>query len=83
MADKLNLVPAIHGIENQIRKMESEFQVKIAPYKRSLEEIRKINTACKKCAGTGKIFKRSCAEDDGEYYCCEDCCGTGEKVCSV
>lgn len=83
MADKLNLVPAIHEIENQIRKMESEFQVKIAPYKRSLEEIRKINTACEKCAGTGKIFKLSCAEDDGEYYCCEDCCGTGEKVCSV
>lgn len=83
MADKLNLVPATREIESQIRKMESEFQAKISPYKRSLEELRKINTACEKCAGTGKIFRRSCAEDEGDYYRCEECYGTGEKECFV
>lgn len=81
----LNLVPAIREIERQIVKIESEFATRLAPYERSLEELRKINTACEFCGGEGKVLRtRACAEDDmpdpddpTDWRRCEICNGTG------
>jgi len=36
-----------------------------------------LKLKCDKCNGTGKVFRRPCAEDDGDYYNCEKCNGTG------
>jgi len=36
-----------------------------------------LKLKCDKCNGTGKVFRRSCAEDDGDYYNCEKCNGKG------
>lgn len=76
-SNTLNLLPAIRSIEEQIRVIESDHRKKIAPYQMSLDELRKINTACETCGGSGQIFKRVCAEDDGSTYLCSVCCGTG------
>lgn len=84
-ASTLNLVPAIKEIEQQISKMELDFRERIAPYKKSLDELRKINTACEACCGEGKVLRsRSCAEDDrpdpddpSDYLVCNVCHGTG------
>jgi len=44
----------------------------------NLEKIlNEIELICSKCNGTGKIFKRACAEDDGDYYMCNNCSGKG------
>ncbi|MCM1222438.1 MAG: hypothetical protein NC548_49020 [Lachnospiraceae bacterium] len=83
--NSLNLVPAIREIEHQISKMESDFEAKILPYKRSLIELRKINTACEFCGGEGRVLRsRACAEDDRpdpndptDWLKCSKCCGTG------
>ena len=84
-ANDLNLVPAIREIEAQIRAIESEHRKKIEPYQKSLEQLRKINTACEKCGGAGKVLRsRACAEDDrpdpndpSDYNTCDKCHGTG------
>ena len=55
--NELNLVPAIIEIEAQIRKIEAEYNKKLQPYKNSLEQLRKINTACERCNGIGKILR--------------------------
>jgi len=39
--------------------------------------INNVELICNKCNGTGKIFKRACAEDDGDYYMCNNCNGKG------
>jgi Zn finger protein HypA/HybF involved in hydrogenase expression len=36
-----------------------------------------LKLKCDKCNGTGKVFHRSCAEDDGDYYNCDKCNGIG------
>lgn len=85
MAEKLNLVPAIREIEAQIHKMEYDFSLKIKPYKDSLAAMRKVNEACERCNGKGKILRhRCCAEDDTpnpndprDYNTCDVCHGTG------
>lgn len=65
ISNTLNLVPAIREIERQIAEMESEFAQRVAPYKKSLKELRKINTACEHCGGEGRVLRsRACAEDD-------------------
>jgi DnaJ-class molecular chaperone len=76
--EDLNLVPAIRAIEEQISKLNSEYVKKITPYKESLAKLKEINTACETCCGTGKVFRRSCAEDEGDYYTCPDCKGSGK-----
>lgn len=83
--NSLNLVPAIREIERQISKMESDFESQIAPYKKSLVELRKINTACESCGGEGRVLRsRACAEDDRpdpndptDWRKCDKCGGTG------
>lgn len=83
--DKLNLLPAIYGIEAQIRELTAEFNHKIKPYQDSLKALREINEVCEKCGGTGRILRsRSCAEDDppdpndpNDYNICPVCHGTG------
>ena len=84
-ANRLNLVPAIIKIESQMKKIEREYRLKLEPYEKSLVELRKINTACEMCGGTGKVLHtRACAEDDRpdpndprDYNVCERCMGTG------
>ncbi len=85
MAEKLNLVPAIREVEAQICKLEHDFNSKIKPYKDSLAALRKINEACERCNGKGKVLRsRTCAEDDTpdpndprDYNTCDVCHGTG------
>lgn len=84
--ENVNLVPAIHQIELQILEMEHEYKIKIKPYQDSLKALRKINTACEKCEGRGRILRsRACAEDDApdpndpsDYIRCDVCNGTGK-----
>lgn len=78
--EDLNLVPAIRAIEGQISELKNEYVKKITPYKESLAKLKEINTACESCYGTGKVFMRSCAEDEGDYYTCPDCKGSGKCV---
>lgn len=82
----LNLVPAIQAIEAQISEAKYEYEQKIAPYEASLKQLRKINEACERCNGRGKILRsRSCAEDDGpdpndprDWNTCPVCHGSGK-----
>lgn len=84
--EKMNLVPAIRQIEEQISEIEREYKIKAKPYHDSLKALRKLNTACEKCAGKGKVLRRrACAEDDApdpknprDYIKCDACGGTGK-----
>lgn len=81
----LNLVPAIREVESQINQLEAEFKAKVKPYYDSLNALRKINTACEKCGGYGKVLRsRACAEDDRpdsddprDWNTCPVCNGSG------
>ena len=81
----INLVPAIKALEEQIKEIRSEYLETVRPYEDSLRELRKLNTACERCNGTGKLLRhRSCAEDDrpdpndpADYVKCMRCGGTG------
>lgn len=83
----LNLVPAIHEVERQIDTIKAEYQIKIKPFQDSLEALRKINQACERCYGEGRVLRsRSCAEDDApnpddpnDYNICPVCHGTGRN----
>ena len=83
--NELNLVPAIKEVEAQIRKIKAEYSKKLQPYEDSLEHLRKINTACERCNGVGKVLRpRACAEDDPpdpndprDWNKCDECHGTG------
>lgn len=83
--DTLNLVPAIREVEAQIGQLEAEFKAKIKPYRDSLSALRKINTACEKCGGSGKVLRnRAYAEDDRpdpddptDWRSCPICHGSG------
>lgn len=83
--NELNLVPAIKEVEAQIRKIKAEYSKKLQPYEDSLEQLRKINTACERCNGVGKVLRpRACAEDDPpdpndpcDWNKCDECKGTG------
>lgn len=84
----LNLVPAIRELEREIRIQESEFNSRMKPYRDSLEHLRKLNTACETCEGTGRVLRsRACAEDDrsdpndpSDYKVCDICKGTGNNT---
>jgi predicted SprT family Zn-dependent metalloprotease len=39
-----------------------------------------LRLKCDKCNGTGKVFKRACAEDDGDDYPCDKCKGKGTLI---
>lgn len=81
----INLVPAIKALEEQINEIRSEYLETVRPYEDSLRELRKLNTACERCNGTGKLLRRrACAEDDrpdpnnpADYVRCMRCGGTG------
>ena len=84
----LNLVPAIRELEREIRVQEGEFNSRMKPYRESLEQLRKLNTAWETCGGTGKVLRsRVCAEDDrpdpndpADYKICIVCKGTGNNT---
>lgn len=75
----LNLVPAIREIEKQIGAIKARHRMELKEYEQSLDGLLAINEACLTCGGTGKVFRRSCAEDEGDYYTCKDCGGSGRK----
>ena len=83
--NKLNLVPAIREVEAQIHELETKFNAEVKPYRDSLKALRKINRACERCNGEGKVLRsRACAEDDrpdpddpSDYITCPICHGTG------
>lgn len=87
MSKDMNLVEAIKTVEQQIAQMEQDFQQQIAPYRNGLKALRKMNTVCTKCGGSGKRLRpRACAEDDRpdpndptDYITCEHCHGTGKE----
>ena len=82
----MNLVPAIRELEQEIRKRTSAFEKEIQPYRDSVAQLRKLNTACEVCNGTGKVLRsRACAEDDApdpddprDWLKCFKCNGTGK-----
>lgn len=84
----LNLVSAIRELEREIRVQEGEFNSRIKPYRESLEQLRKLNTACETCGGTGKVLRpRVCTEDDrpdpndsANHGECIACKGTGNNT---
>lgn len=84
--EELNLVPAIKIIEEIISKLDAEHEKKVRPYLNSLEQLRKLNTACEYCNGTGEVLRfRVCAEDDrpdpdnpNDLKRCPKCKGSGK-----
>lgn len=84
---KLNLVPAIKEIEQQIRDMEYKHKQTIQPYLDSLSALREINQVCENCNGDGMVLRpRACAEDDApdpsrleDYIVCSVCNGSGRS----
>lgn len=84
----LNLVPAIREVEAQIRQLTAEFEKKVKPYNDSLVALRKVNTACERCEGTGKVLRsRACAEDDrpdpdnpSDWNTCPVCHSSGVAI---
>ena len=82
----MNLVPAIKAIQAEMDKLLKEYRETVKPYEDSLTQLRKLNTACENCGGSGKVLRhRACAEDDRpdpndpkDYVKCQLCGGTGE-----
>ena len=79
MEERLNLIPAIRGIEKQISVIKAKHAQELRPYEESLKHLRELNDICEKCNGTGKVYKMSYLEDESEYVKCEACNGTGLK----
>lgn len=75
----LNLAPAIRAIEKQINEIKARHRMELKEYEDSLDALMEINEACLKCCGTGLVFSRACAEDEGDYYPCRDCGGSGKR----
>ena len=57
MTREMNLVGAIRALEDSLFEIEKKFNDEVKPYKDGLEILKKLNTACTKCAGVGKILK--------------------------
>lgn len=82
----MNLVPAIKAIQAEMDKLLKEYRETVKPYEDSLTQLRKLNTACENCGGSGKVLRRRvCTEDDRpdpndprDYVKCQLCGGTGE-----
>ncbi|HBN04362.1 MAG TPA: hypothetical protein DD434_01040 [Bacteroidales bacterium] len=76
----MNLVPAINEMENVINKIKNEYEGKLNELTSGLKVLRKLNTVCERCNGTGKIKKpHTCAEDDDDYdITCPVCHGSGK-----
>lgn len=83
--DKLNLVPAIRSLEEELSRLEYEFEKTTKPYRDSLNQLRQLNQACERCNGMGKVLRsRACAEDDApdpddprDWNICPECGGSG------
>ena len=78
----------INEIINQLNKEKESINLDLSEKQKRMEEINitiksltdilyKTKIQCTSCNGTGQIFKRSCAEDDGEYKTCSKCHGYG------
>ena len=82
----MNLVLAIKQIEQKLKRKEYNFNKEIQELKDGLAVLRKLNTICEKCEGTGKYLRiRTSAEDarvepnnPGDYPDCEACERTGK-----
>lgn len=85
LSQALTASTLIREVESQINQLEAEFKAKVKPYYDSLNALRKINTACEKCGGYGKVLRsRACAEDDRpdpddprDWNTCPVCNGSG------
>ena len=85
MKAQRNLVPAIRELEAEVRQIEAEYRKELEPLTTSIAQLRKLNTACEKCCGNGRVLRsRTCAEDDRpdpddptDYIMCDRCFGSG------
>lgn len=85
--ERLNLIPAIKAIEEQLKAIETEYLKKRIPYEESLKKLREINETCEVCFGRGKVLReRACLEDDRtdlndptDYVTCSSCHGIGKS----
>jgi len=83
---KLNLVAAIRTTQSEISNMKNRHRKELQPLEDALIALRRINTVCERCNGSGKILRsRTCAEDDrpdpndpSDYVVCPECIGSGE-----
>ncbi len=64
----------INNYKNSISKLYEN----IKNLKEDVENTWESHDVCPRCKGSKEIFKRSCAEDDGDYYKCGRCNGTGK-----
>lgn len=78
----------LHDIIIQLNNEKDMITCELNEKQRRIEEINitiknltdiisKVEVICPKCNGEGKIFKRSCAEDEGDYQICGKCHGEG------
>ena len=67
--------------ENSLVAEISEKEIRLKEIEITKNELLKfkqqLKLKCDKCNGTGEVFLRSCAEDDGDNYQCEKCNGKG------
>ena len=83
----INLLEAIHTLEDEKRKILREAEEKCKALDQSIHTLRLTNEACWFCGGKGKLLrKRACAEDDRpnpddprDWNICNACKGTGIK----
>lgn len=74
----MNLVPAIREMESSIYKMKTKHANELKELEDGLIALRKLNTACEKCGGYGKVDHRATAECDVEEITCSKCSGSGK-----
>lgn len=78
----------INTILNLLNKEKTQLELEIHMKQTRLIEIdiivnnlnqlkNDIGLICDKCHGKGKVFSRSCAEDEGDWYHCKKCNGSG------
>lgn len=71
-----NYLNAIISLRNEIQKKTNEFKKEIKPLEDALKNLRKINTACEYCNGTGIDYTYDAAGQK-EQVNCNYCDGSG------
>lgn len=76
-SDEMNLVPAIREIKRKIESLRSDYDAELRQYQNALDCLRKLNTVCENCDGTGQIFVQNPAGYNIAHITCPTCKGTG------
>ena len=68
------------NLEKEILQTEiTQKQTRLSEIETTIKSIHNVlnfvEVICDRCKGSGQVFHRSCAEDDGEYKTCSKCNG--------